>query len=119
MCCQKVKPMDISDDEEEEEEKEDKKEKDDKKDDKKEEKKEKADDVEEEEELDFGGDEDTYPGPGYIGGYWPNPEAQNKSCQLQRFLITQRWSPKVTLYYFNSVQYVYMFQKMFKAPNVK
>jgi hypothetical protein len=58
--------MDISDDEEEEE-KEDKKEKDDKK--------EKADDVEEEEELDFGGDEDTYPGPGYIGGYWPNPEA--------------------------------------------
>ena len=67
MCCQKVKPMDISDDEEEEE-KEDKKEKDDKKE-------EKADDVEEEEELDFGGDEDTYPGPGYIGGYWPNPEA--------------------------------------------
>jgi hypothetical protein len=23
----------------------------------------------------LGGDEDTYPGPGYIGGYWPNPEA--------------------------------------------
>jgi len=67
MCCQKVKPIDISD-HEEEEEKEDKKEKDDKKE-------EKADDVEEEEELDFGGDEDTYPGPGYIGGYWPNPEA--------------------------------------------
>ncbi len=70
MCCQKVKPMDISD--HVEEEKEDKKEKDDKKEDKKEDK---ADDVEEEEELDFGGDEDTYPGPGYIGGYWPNLEA--------------------------------------------
>jgi hypothetical protein len=63
--------MDISDDEEEEE-KEDKKEKDNKK----EGKKEKADDVEAEEELGIlGWDEDTYPGPGYIGGYWPNPEA--------------------------------------------